>query len=300
MSITIQCPHCGAKLRLKDDSALGKKIRCKKCEKAFVASEPDDGDDDDFLSDEGPVGAAPPPGLASVRRNKQQRAEKRKQTQAAASQGVKELPKWFMPAMIGTAVLVALGLLTGVGFLVRGALARTGGPSGVQAPTGWSNYRSPAEKFSCEYPSNWAMEASTSQGGGAMGWVRFTSGDAKINIRESMAGGALGDIAGATSDPNEQDESQTPVAKLHEFRKESVAEEYNDYQETAITTVQSSMGDARRSEYTAKFGFGSKLRGYRVTYISPRAQMNAMCECPEEDWETCRPIFERVILSVSP
>ena len=29
MSVAIQCPHCGAKLRLKDDAALGKKIKCR-------------------------------------------------------------------------------------------------------------------------------------------------------------------------------------------------------------------------------------------------------------------------------
>jgi hypothetical protein len=102
------------------------------------------------------------------------------------------------------------------------------------------------------------------------------------------------------SDPNEEDETQTPVAKLHEFRKESVAEEYNGYEELSVTTVQSGMGDARRSEFTASHGFRSKLRGYRVTYISPRAQMNVMCECPEEDWEKAKPIFEKVIASVAP
>ena len=302
MSTTIACPHCGANLRLKDDSALGKKIRCRKCEKPFVASAPADAEEDDFLS-ESAAGVALPPGLASVRRKKQQKAEKRKRRSeaAAASAGVKELPKWFLPAMIGTAVVVALGLLVGVGFLVRGALARTGGGGGgIEAPTGWSSYRNPAEKFSCEYPTNWTKDGSTSIGGGGLAWARFESGDAKINLRESPAGGPLSDIAGATADPNEQDESQTPVAKLHEYHKDRIAEDYNDYQEHSVTTVKSGMGDARRSEFTATSGFRSKIRGYRATYINPRAQMNVMCECPEEDWEKCRPIFERVIASVSP
>ena len=42
MTVAIQCPHCGAKLRLKDDAALGKKIKCRKCEKPFVAKAADE------------------------------------------------------------------------------------------------------------------------------------------------------------------------------------------------------------------------------------------------------------------
>lgn len=297
MTIAIECPHCGAKLRLKDDSALGKKIRCRKCEKPFVAKAADE--DDDLFSDAEMAPMAPPPGLAGVKRKKKKVKSADDDGGSPAKSGDTQLPKWVIPTAIGVASIVAIGVLFGAGMLIRGAMARTGG-GGMEAPTEWSNYRNPAEKFSCVYPANWEMEGSTSIGGGGASWVRFTSGEAKINIRESIAGGALSDIAGVGADPNEEDESMTPVAKLHEFRKESFAEGYSDVQEHSVTTIQSGMGDARRSEFTASQGFSGKLRGYRVTYISPRAQMNAVCECPEEDWEKAKPIFEKVIASVAP
>src|SRR5689334_3385074 len=38
--VTIACPHCHVRMKLKDGSALGKTIKCPKCAEPFVAAAP--------------------------------------------------------------------------------------------------------------------------------------------------------------------------------------------------------------------------------------------------------------------
>ncbi|MDB4733084.1 zinc-ribbon domain-containing protein [Planctomicrobium sp.] len=40
MPLNIQCSHCSATLRLRDDSYLGKKVRCPKCQEIFTVHSP--------------------------------------------------------------------------------------------------------------------------------------------------------------------------------------------------------------------------------------------------------------------
>ena len=50
-SVSIQCPKCKAKLKLKNPKAVGKKVPCPKCKQPFVIKPlPEPEDDDDFLS----------------------------------------------------------------------------------------------------------------------------------------------------------------------------------------------------------------------------------------------------------
>ena len=54
--ISVQCPKCKAKLKLKSHSAIGKKVACPKCKRPFVVQAPKErkaiaADDDNFLDD---------------------------------------------------------------------------------------------------------------------------------------------------------------------------------------------------------------------------------------------------------
>src|SRR2546423_7153366 len=37
-----QCPHCEARVPIKDESLIGEEINCPKCKKPFVVEDPDD------------------------------------------------------------------------------------------------------------------------------------------------------------------------------------------------------------------------------------------------------------------
>ncbi|MFG0333976.1 MAG: hypothetical protein ACF8TS_11490 [Maioricimonas sp. JB049] len=47
-AITVHCTHCGAGLKLKDRSKLGKKVACPKCRQPFVLTASDDAGDDEW------------------------------------------------------------------------------------------------------------------------------------------------------------------------------------------------------------------------------------------------------------
>src|SRR5579872_3926246 len=51
----IECPHCETKLKIKNPSLFGKKIRCPKCSEPFVAEAPP-ADEDEFAENLGSLG----------------------------------------------------------------------------------------------------------------------------------------------------------------------------------------------------------------------------------------------------
>ena len=52
MPIKVACPNCEAVLNLKDDSKVGKRVRCPKCSEPFVMEVPDDDDVEAVDADE--------------------------------------------------------------------------------------------------------------------------------------------------------------------------------------------------------------------------------------------------------
>lgn len=114
--ITVACSHCGAQLKLKDDSKVGRKAPCPKCKQLFVITPIDDGAGPDFDLDDDfdePVAAAAP--RASKKKGSDGSGKSSKKGKKGQSSGG-GLP---VPALIGGGVLVLLlgvvGLLWGLG-----------------------------------------------------------------------------------------------------------------------------------------------------------------------------------------
>ena len=126
--ISIQCPKCHAKLKLKNSNAVGKKVPCPKCKKPFVVEAPpepedefddfgalddfdsyeDDSDDDEF--DEQP--ASPrrrAKAAASSKRGKSKSSKRKNKRKSSGGAG------WKKPVLIGLGVVAALGLMVSVG-----------------------------------------------------------------------------------------------------------------------------------------------------------------------------------------
>ena len=51
-SISIHCPHCDGTLKLQNRNAVGKKVRCPKCQEPFVVEIPDEPEDEFAVADE--------------------------------------------------------------------------------------------------------------------------------------------------------------------------------------------------------------------------------------------------------
>jgi hypothetical protein len=190
--------------------------------------------------------------------------------------------------------VVLLLLLVVVGGLSIWGFARWRAGSAAVAPESYATYKAPEGAFQCEYPSGWTVQR---QGIKDHYEVTFTKGNGSIRISQSLAGSAMGDIAGAGPDPGNDPERQ-PVARVHAFKQAQVAEEMSGYKEEQAETVPGRFGGARRSPFTAAGLLGRKIRGYRATALGPMIQYDILCQCPESDWEVLRPVFARVIESL--
>ncbi len=146
----LQCPHCFAKMRLRDQSILGKKVRCPKCKTPFETPRPTaSADDDNFLQgldgleDEyGPVSKAPPLAPRPRPRSRQtddgerdaSRPAKKKRKRARNQDWQDGFPPilWPVAGLIGGAlggviwVAVAVGLQRQIGIIAWGVGALTG------------------------------------------------------------------------------------------------------------------------------------------------------------------------------
>jgi hypothetical protein len=165
-------------------------------------------------------------------------------------------------------------------------------------PTTFSTYNSKDGTFACDAPDGWDI-----QGGGKQGpvWAKFTSGPAIIDIKGDVSGSLMGDIHGTLGGGNQailpQDE---PVHKVHVADLEMAAKEYDGYTETPTSpaVIESRLGPARLSEFTAKSGFGTALHGYRVTILGHDKRVVVYCVAPETDWQALKPTFDRVLASM--
>jgi hypothetical protein len=191
----------------------------------------------------------------------------------------------------GVALVLLLAVVGGLSFW---GYARWKAASAAVAPASYDTYRAPEGVFQCDYPSGWTVQR---QGIKDHYEVSFTKGSASIRISQSLAGSAMGDIAGAGPDPGNDPERQ-PVARVHAFKQAQVAEEMSGYKEEQAETVPGRFGGARRSPFTATGLLGGKIRGYRATALGPMIQYDIICQCPESDWEVLRPAFARVIESL--
>lgn len=299
MSIVSTCPHCGTKHRLADDSKAGKKIRCKECEEPFTVKAE--------KSAKGPAkprGGAPaglPPRTGGVKTKTKKKKAKAAREDAEKKPAQKRKPSTGKsPALIGGICVLGLGLLIGLPLLFPG-------DEPIQAPESYSTFTHDVNSvFKIEYPEGWTVESGGTQG--APVWAKFRHPDHKvlIQVKSSMGASAIGDIAknlpggigGVGAEMEEED--LAPVASVHQLMKDQFAGEYgDDYQEQPPQKIETGFGDTRVSEFTASGSFGSKIRGMRASMLGLDLQFTVICDCPEDDWDVCKPIFERAIKSMS-
>ena len=119
--LAVSCPHCGAGLKLKNNSFVGKKVPCPKCKKPFLCEEPPV---DEFLAgDDEDYGA-----MEEAEEEPEEPRPKSKSKGAKAGKGKKKSKGGgFAPiAMIAGGTVLGLGLIGGI---IYGAMALLSGGS---------------------------------------------------------------------------------------------------------------------------------------------------------------------------
>ena len=176
------------------------------------------------------------------------------------------------------------------------ALFGCGSPPAV-APTAYEEYNANDGTFALEYPEEWSED-----GGGKHGpvWAKFISGPAEIRVNGDVVGSLLGDIAGNTA-PNQDQISPElqAVHQVHEMGEEAAAAEFSGYEEIGEPVeLVVPLGPARKSEFKSTAAFGSGTHGYRVTILGKDKRLVVFAVCPETDWATLQPAFDRVLKSL--
>lgn len=122
-AISVKCPKCNANLKLKNRSAVGKRVPCPKCKKPFVvAAPPDDEDSHAFLNVSEPE-SDEFADLANETDESEQSEESERPSRRMKARGAKKGQKksaplnWQKPLLIGMSCLLILGLLGGVGYV---------------------------------------------------------------------------------------------------------------------------------------------------------------------------------------
>ncbi len=176
------------------------------------------------------------------------------------------------------------------------ALVGCGGGSAVM-PTSYSSYNAKDGSFACDYPDNWEKK-----GGGKSGtpvWAKFSSGSALIHFKASSTNRLANAALSGRSPSANEIPTFAPVHLLHVDDIKQAEEDFERYTEIAGPTVMNcDLGPARMSEFNYATSFGTKMHGYRISILGFDRGVNVYCTCPEGDWKTLQPVFDKVLASV--
>jgi hypothetical protein len=176
----------------------------------------------------------------------------------------------------------------------------------VPAPTSYTTWNATDGTFSIQYPEGW-----TAKGGGKNGvqWAEFSQGSAKIRIDVSTVSSLFADIsrsigtAAGINDPfsgvsDEVAEKLAPVAAAHASYQKNSPVDLAGYKEQEPVAYRSGLGDCRKSEFVARSGLTTRLRGYRATGLTANKGVHVLCQCTDGNWKTLQPAFDKILESM--
>jgi len=185
-------------------------------------------------------------------------------------------------------------------FVYTGILAvlvtMSGCSSKVPAPKSFKKFNATDGSFSCLYPADWEVEGGAAKDN-SFGWGRFTMGSAQIKVSADLAGSLMGDIAKA-GQSTLGEAAESPVASVHNFGRKKMNDDFDDYKEKKAKVITAELGEGRQSDFTAAGSLGAKIRGSRTTLLSNDRLIKIICQCPQSEWKTLKPAFEKVVKSV--
>lgn len=308
--VTVTCPHCQNKLKLKSPDLLGRKVRCKSCETPFVlkadSKKKPKPTSDEFEDDFGDFDNSAMERARRARKRKGKSGSK-KSTQSASENPEKAKKKSEanlpLPLLIGGCVLGLL-ITGGLGYFVitKSSSLSAGQAAGknVDVPQKFAKFSPEVGDIGAEYPAGWKVENGGGQGG-VQSWAKFISPDegVTISIRGNMAGSALGSAGLAMNQGGDAEDIEPPVVDIHRLMKRKFEDDYSNYEEQGnYTLLKTKMGDACQSIFTTKSLLGGKQKGYRVTLLTGRVQFNLVCLCDPGIFDQMRPAFDHVVNTV--
>ncbi|QDT18126.1 hypothetical protein [Alienimonas californiensis] len=211
----------------------------------------------------------------------------------------KEEPPTPLPVVLG----IVGGSLAVLGIAGAAVLFLLLGSGPVEPPGELVRYTHPERgKFAIDVPDNWATATEGGGQGGRPAFATFEGPGGEVQIRQSLSGSAIGDIASAGDTqlaPGEElPEELTAIYGQHEAVKGQVESNFSNYSETGGKNFDSKAGEARRSTFTASGALGGAITGYRGTYRIGNDTYTVVMQSSTRDFAVMGPVYEKMLESV--
>jgi hypothetical protein len=211
------------------------------------------------------------------------------------------------PAVLAGAGVAFLGIIAAIFIL------KAGKNDPIPAPTKFETYKieNTASQAFYEFlrPSDWEKE----RGMNNMTGAAFTYGRARISFQSSFAASLMHDIPngpgnipdlGGAIPPEMQaaikENNRPPVERMHIANGATFGKKYEDFAEKPMKPLQTAMGEGRFTEWTGKSEDGYDAHGYRASIMGSELGYTIIARCPEADWKTLKPVFEKMIPTIKP
>ncbi len=156
--------------------------------------------------------------------------------------------------------------------------------------------------LSCEVPADWKQRFRGGKNIGPM-WAGFTDGRLSVEISENLTGGAIREAVVAMRKKAAPARRDAPaVEQIHEYQREKLSESFKSYNEAprSRSIKTKGYGEAQISDFAATEGvFGTEIRGCRATALNLAHQLTVTCKCPPSLFEDAKPVFEKIVASLS-
>jgi hypothetical protein len=175
-------------------------------------------------------------------------------------------------------------------------LSGCSGPTAV--PSSYSTYANDQKIFKIDYPDGWSSQSASRMD---YSEVKFCSGGTEIEVQADIATRALlAEIAQTGIHPGNPNEPGSAVsAQNAHWLEKPTFESQNGVKEEKSVTATTKLGNGVKSEFTGTDTFGNDIHGYRATSMNNDKRIRVVCRCPEDEWQTLKPVFDTVIVSVS-
>ncbi len=201
---------------------------------------------------------------------------------------------------------VVLGIVGGSVLLLAlaggGVFLALSGSKPAEPPGELARFEHPQPRtFAIDVPSNWEVVKADGGTGGRPAFATIEGPGAEVQIRQSLSGSAIGDIAGAggaaqLAPGGETSEELTPIYTQHEMVKSQSESNFSDYQEVGGENFNNDAG--RRSTFTASGSFGGKVTGLRGTVRVGNETYTVLMQCDPRDLPVMKPVFEKMLDSM--
>jgi predicted Zn finger-like uncharacterized protein len=299
LPITLNCPHCDANLRVKDESLLGSRVKCPKCGERLTVEEPLEVVEESAILDDDRDGARQLPPLRKSSNGPKPVDKKSTSTKTflpptyLGSGGGRKLNQRTLRISLAGAEIGLIACVIVAGIL----LVRAGSePSAkFQPPETYVPIHAGSLPLTGVIPEGWKEN----YGGGVVGPMRASFSDgASISIEIRQTVGISFTIAQVISRKRVQPPS---LSQLHDHHRKMIMPDFRHFHDGSARPIEiEGFPEACVSTFTAgKRGiFGGEVKGCRATLRCPERQFNVVCTCKPTQFDDVLPVFEKIIASL--